>query len=656
MAIWKTYLGFFQSGEMDDPNAPADAPRTIFFDNFFPVMEQVNQTFERCFPHPDFYRGLLQLKRTHPDHGTPENLLIENISKDITHNILYVVSFDAEKFIPDKEDRHTAGILLDSYDPVDSAIKIKSTSYESVFGSKLKALIHVDDLDPAGLHGSTSKKNACAVKTNHLGLLRIPCILWYDELVSNIVTAQLSSGFNKTIPWFDPAEVKKVARMEDRIKGGNTVPYSVNPDSWDSGHYAQVEELELVELRDAADIFKGRLEYREKKYLLIPSKGSSIFSLPRSAAPIQPSPPRTTSSSNFVAQTTQFLRDHGRDVQPSDVINYCICITQGFITTLAGAPGTGKTTLCRLLAQAMGLEEETGQYESNARYTEISVERGWTSLKDFIGYPNPFPTAGENVPDIIASHVDACNAFRRMHERWEAETPDAPPYLMLLDEANLSPIEYYWSQFLRNCQLDDPDELKKRKINVSQTQSWKISPNLRFLTTVNFDHTTEELSPRFLDRSWVISLKAPKKLSERKTPTTPKPASMKTLQRLFGHAREQEHFPSAIAPIWDKVQQVFQEKDINMPLSPRNILAVEHYCIAAARFSSEEITPKQALDFAILQKILPTISGYGARCEALVTRLTAIAQDFELHESYEKLKEMRSAAEENSQFYQFFVR
>ena len=36
---------------------------------------------------------------------------------------------------------------------------------------------------------------------------------------------------------------------------------------------------------------------------------------------------------------------------------------------------------------------------------------------------------------------------------------------MLLDEANLSPIEYYWSQFLKNCQLDDVDELSKRKIN-----------------------------------------------------------------------------------------------------------------------------------------------------------------------------------------------
>ena len=29
---------------------------------------------------------------------------------------------------------------------------------------------------------------------------------------------------------------------------------------------------------------------------------------------------------------------------------------------------------------------------------------------------------------------------------------------------------------------------------------------VRFIATVNFDHTTEELSPRFLDRSWIITL------------------------------------------------------------------------------------------------------------------------------------------------------
>ena len=92
-----------------------------------------------------------------------------------------------------------------------------------------------------------------------------------------------------------------------------------------------------------------------------------------------------------------------------------------------------------------------------------------------------------------------------------------------------------------------------------------------------------------------------------------------------------------------------------MPLSPRNILAVENYCIAASRFDEGEITLEKALDFAVLQKILPTISGYGARCEKLVSSLLDITLE-RLPDTCQKLEEMREAAEANSQFYQFFAR
>lgn len=131
---------------------------------------------------------------------------------------------------------------------------------------------------------------------------------------------------------------------------------------------------------------------------------------------------------------------------------------------------------------------------------------------------------------------------------------------------------------------------------------------------------------------------------------------MKMLQELFGYPRDGEVFPAALSEIWQKIQDAFKDNDVNMPLSPRNILAVENYCIAAARFEGEQLTLERALDFAVLQKILPTISGYGIRCEKLVNSLIDLADEYQMHETLEKLKDMRSAAEVNSQFYQFFVR
>lgn len=635
MENWKTYLGFFQSGAVAD----------TVFDNFYPVMEKVDGQFRKIFPHPDFNYGKLQIRRKHEHFNTQGNIFVEEISDSIIRNVLTVVRINEEKLITGQDDRYVA-ILLESGDKVSVGIQVENCNYQEVFGKTYKVLVSVDELALAANYGRFTR-NACALPMNHIGFSNVPCILRDGDILSCEVPARISSGVHPTLPWIDSEKIDELMDSAGGIMGGMSLPYSVDDDTWTFNEYVGFEELELVEIRPEAERFRGKLEYstKDKRYSLVPAEG--VKEVPAPSAP---------SAADFVEETWQFLRDSGRDVSKADVINYCVCVTQGFITTFAGAPGTGKTTLCRLLAKAMGLTEEDGQYESAARYAEISVERGWTSIKDFIGYPNPFPTGDANGADIIASNVDACNAFRRMNESWEEENGGRPPYLMLLDEANLSPIEYYWSQFLKNCSLDDPDELPKRKIHVSQTEAWKISPNLRFLATVNFDHTTEELSPRFLDRSWVITLKAPETMLPRTKPALPQPVSMERLQELFGYPREGEVFPAALAETWNKIQDAFKDKDVNMPLSPRNVLAVENYCIAASRFEGEQMTLERALDFAVLQKILPTISGYGIRCEKLVNSLIDLASEYQLSETLEKLKDMRNAAEVNSQFYQFFVR
>lgn len=642
MAEWKTYLGFFQSGEVGD----------TCFDNFYPVMEKMDGFFVQQFPHPDFCYGSLQLKRKHSLYDTQQNIFIEEISKSLTYNALTVVSINIDKLTREDQNGRYLAILLDSSDPIERGIRVEQAyNFEDIFGKDYKVLIPVKELELATKYGNYNKK-ACAFPKIYMDFPKIPCLLQDDDVLAIAEFIKIASGTGRAFRSVSIESVTKLV-LSESIAYGNAIPYCVDANSWSYGKFDSVYEIELVELRSNAEPFKGSLQYSQKtrSYGLIPAKG--VKPEPKNQVP-------TTQESvkpkiDFVEQTTNFLRASGRDVSKADVINYCICITQGFITTFAGAPGTGKTTLCRLLAKAMGLSEEDGQYSSAARYAEISVERGWTSIKDFIGYPNPFPTDPNGANSIVASNVDACNAFRRMNEFWEKEQKENPLYLMLLDEANLSPIEYYWSQFLKNCQLDDPEELPKRKINVAQTESWKISPNLRFLATVNFDHTTEELSPRFLDRSWVITLNSPDNMLPKLKPDTPQPVSMETLDKLFGYPKEGETFPEAVSHIWNDIRQAFKDKNVNLPLSPRNILAVENYCIAASRFSDTEITPEQALDFAVLQKILTTISGYGSRCENLVNLLLDISRDH-LPNTYKKLEQMRETAEANSQFYQFFAR
>ena len=76
---------------------------------------------------------------------------------------------------------------------------------------------------------------------------------------------------------------------------------------------------------------------------------------------------------------------YGRDIAKNDLANVPICLTQGYITTLAGLPGTGKTSLVNILAEVLGLKNAASK-----RFVEVPVEKGWTSYKDFIGYYNPF--------------------------------------------------------------------------------------------------------------------------------------------------------------------------------------------------------------------------------------------------------------------------
>ena len=79
------------------------------------------------------------------------------------------------------------------------------------------------------------------------------------------------------------------------------------------------------------------------------------------------------SREEIVNRVTDYLRNSaGRRVSYNDVINYLLCLSQGFITIVAGVPGSGKTTLCALLAKSLGLF--TGDAQN--RYVEIPVERG----------------------------------------------------------------------------------------------------------------------------------------------------------------------------------------------------------------------------------------------------------------------------------------
>lgn len=135
-----------------------------------------------------------------------------------------------------------------------------------------------------------------------------------------------------------------------------------------------------------------------------------------------------------------------RNISRNDVANILLCFSQGFLSILAGEPGSGKTSLVSLIAQILGLNNS--QYN---RYEEVAVEKGWTSRRDFIGYYNPLTKTFD------AANKGMFNALEIMKAESQAKVTDFL-YLILLDEANLSQMEHYWADFMSLCDFDKNEE------------------------------------------------------------------------------------------------------------------------------------------------------------------------------------------------------
>jgi hypothetical protein len=251
------------------------------------------------------------------------------------------------------------------------------------------------------------------------------------------------------------------------------------------------------------------------------------------------------------------------------------------------------------------------------------------------------------------SNREVFNALTLLDGEYRRRTDEIAPFVMLLDEANLSPLEHYWAAFLRIC---DFDSASVRTVNMGGQSILQVPNHLRFMATVNFDHTTEELSPRFLDRSWIITLSPedintnPVSLSES---GPAKVVSFPALLKAF--APKDQKFDPTILEEWNAVQTIFISN--NMPIFPRNLKMVRDYFQVAfsCMDTSREENRFAPLDYAVAQKILPMLNGTGEKYGNLVNALLTSCSD-KLPLCQRHLLRIKEAAENNLGFYQFFTK
>lgn len=337
-----------------------------------------------------------------------------------------------------------------------------------------------------------------------------------------------------------------------------------------------------------------------------------------------------TAQAKVILDIVNHLRHKNRVVDFNQIAILLTSLMQNLVVTLSGKPGAGKSSTVFHLTQTLGLV-------SSNKYVQVQVQRGWSSDRDILGFYNKLTHVYE--PDRYGLYklIEALNIQNNENEFAVA----------LLDEANLSPIEHYWASFMNA--FDNPESFKTQG-----KESLTLPAGLRFVATVNYDRTTEPLSPRFIDRSPVINIDNQNvdlfndDIVNEDSHETSLNYSYNFLDTLFN--RNEEQLSEDAQRIMREIKTEFQFLDIQQ----RKARAIKKFTNTLYKvFYDRTSNSLESLDYALLIYLLPQINGQGSVYKKDLERLKDFMSNYGLTRSEEKLKQIIDSGKFES--FTFFV-
>ena len=318
--------------------------------------------------------------------------------------------------------------------------------------------------------------------------------------------------------------------------------------------------------------------------------------------------------------------------EPSTIAAFLSWMASTKTIILEGLSGTGKTSL------PLAFERFAGWYTPR-----VSVQSAWKDRNDLIGFFNDFKKEYKETEFL--------------KDLYRASQLPERPALIILDEMNLSRIEYYFADFL--SALEEPDA-NRRVIDLLPDQSnglgmpklfveggkLPIRPNIWFVGTANKDDSTFAITDKVYDRAGVIHFSSKGKMSMRRGAEERTFVPYQHLQRLFNFAKE--HFDSKCEEKYREVRDVLVEAlsvyfEINIGNRIMDQMDIFVPVYLNCMDSNEIKTVYEAIDEFLPYKVLRKLEGvYDANTKKNIGDMIASIREYGLPKTKAYLQMLQS--------------
>ncbi|WP_051605699.1 McrB family protein [Polaribacter sp. Hel_I_88] len=326
-----------------------------------------------------------------------------------------------------------------------------------------------------------------------------------------------------------------------------------------------------------------------------------------------------------------YIEQKGFNFKKSEIINFYLSLKTKPFVILAGISGTGKTQLPRLFAEAIGMRKD--------QVIQIPVRPDWTDASDLIGYTS---LKGSFISKPLTEAII------------KAKENITKPHFFILDEMNLARVEHYFADFLsiietrfrtKTSEVKTDFLLLKNQLkeanNANLYDAIYWPENLYLIGTVNMDETTYPFSRKVLDRANSIEMNT----VELDWIDTQKQKVEKLTD--FTNANLKSEYIASIELTETDKEQVEEPlemlKKINKILKIANLhfaYRVRDEIIFYVLYAKKEqlLTQEKAIDFQIMQKILPRVHGSSNRTQKVIISLLNLLTNEDIATSYPDLE------------------